>query len=237
MRDRARLFAFGAAAASVAVLGLTIASAVRPNLVTVALVFATMWAASISVADAVMLRRRQPIQLSPRGAPEVTFVMSLGEERPDIARTSILLAAESGAVHVVSTRHHDVLDQLGDVSVTEHIAPTIQQALDAAASEIKSYAVMLISASAFPIAVSCAAAAAELGGDVAWVIGSAAVFNHDRYAPRERDALSVRVRSAARRLGLVAWEPDATLVRTAPAPRTPARSVAAVRALAARAIA
>ena len=45
----------------------------------------------------------------------VTYVVRVGEERRDIARTSILLAAQAGPVHVVATSHHDVLDELGDL--------------------------------------------------------------------------------------------------------------------------
>ena len=215
MRNRARLLVFCAAVASTLALAWTIAAARDAGVVTAALVFATSWAAVISAADAVMLWRAPPPNAIPASRPSaVTVVMSLGDERPDLARTSIVLAAQAGPLHVVATRHHEVLDQLGDVTVIEHLASTISQAVQEAARAITTEGMLLISASAFPVDVSCALAASALTDDVAWVVGSTAVFNHDRYAPPERDALSARVRSAARRLGLVTWEPDATIVRT-----------------------
>ena len=75
-------------------------------------------------------------------------------------------------------------------------------------------AVLLLSASAFPVEPSCALVAALITDDVGWAIGSAPAFNTDRYAPQHRELLSTRVRAATRRLGLVTWEPDATIVRT-----------------------
>ena len=215
MRHRARLLVLFTAVASAVALALTIATSRHASLVTAALVFATSWAVAISIADLAMLWRPGVAQSSsPSRTTEVAFVMSLGEERPDIARTSILLAAQAGSVHIVATRHHDVLDQLGEACVTEHVGPTIQQAVQDAADAITTDSVLLISASALPVGVSCGLAASELSGQVGWVIGSATGFNRDRYAPRQSDALSARVRNAARSLGLVTWEPDATIVRT-----------------------
>ena len=217
MRNRARLLILLTAASSGAALALTVAGARHVSVVTVALVIAVAWAFAVSLFDAAVFWCARTARAFPPNASEragVTYIMRLGEERRDIARTSILLAAQAGPVRVVSTSHHDVLDELGDIGVIEHIAPTIQDAVHDAAMATTTDAVLLLSASAFPVAESCELAAAQLTDDVGWVIATAPAFNHDRYAPREREQLNARVRSAARRLGLVTWEPDATIVRT-----------------------
>ncbi len=206
------------AIASWAALGITVACARQAGVVIVALVVAVGWSAVIAGFDAVVTWSRRATE--PSGSTSasdhasVAFVVSLGAERPDIARTSLLLAAQAGEVHVVATSHHDVVDGLGALDVTEHIAPTIQAAMHLAATATNADAVLLLSASAFPVAATCATAATRLTDDVGWVVGTAPAFNTDRYAPRERELLSARVRSASRRLGLVTWEPDATIVRT-----------------------
>ena len=71
-------------------------------------------------------------------------MISVGDERRDIVRTNIVLAAQAGAVHVVSTTHQDVLDELESVVVTEHIAPTMQAAVHEAAIAIDTDAVLLL---------------------------------------------------------------------------------------------
>jgi signal peptidase I len=219
MTNRARLFVLLTTTASATSLVLTVARSRRASAVTAALVLAVVWAVFISAVDAVVLWRSRsvpplPDELAATAGSPVTYVVRLGDERRDIARTSILLAARAGDVHVVSTRHHDVLDELGDVSVVEHVAPTIRDAVHEAAGAITTDAVLLLSASAFPLGVSCEQAATLLTADVGWVTGTAPAFNHDRYSPRERELLSARARGAARSLGLVTWEPDATIVRT-----------------------
>jgi signal peptidase I len=218
MMHRSRLCVVLVAIASVLALALTATTARGDAVVIAALVIAVAWAAAVSVFDAVATwgapARRAPAITVPGESASVAFVMSLGDERPDIARTSLLLAAEAGPVHVVATRHHEVIDELGSVTVTEHIAPTMQAAVREAASATNADALLLLSASAFPVDGTCRLAAARLTDDVGWVTGTAPTFNTDRYAPRHRELLSMRVRSAARRLGLVTWEPDATLVRT-----------------------
>ena len=201
-----------------AALGLTVASARHAGVVIVALVVAVGWSAVIATFDAVLSWSRPAAEPSGSTAESehasVAFVVSLGGERPDIARTSLLLAAQAGEVHVVATSHHDVVDSLGAADLTEHIAPTIQAAVHLAAAATSADALLLLSASAFPVAATCVTAAARLSDDVGWVTGTAPAFNTDRYAPRERELLSARVRGATRRLGLVTWEPDATIVRT-----------------------
>jgi signal peptidase I len=218
MTHRSRPFAVLVAIASLTALGFTIATARHVGIVIVALVVAVGWSAVIAGFDAVTTWPRRPAE-TPRSTAgsepsSVAFVVSLGAERPDIARTSLLLAAQAGEVHVVATSHHDAVEGLGAGDVTEHIAPTIQAAVHVAATATTADVVLLLSASAFPVAATCAAAAARMTDDVGWVIGTAPAFNTDRYAPRERELLTARVRSATRQLGLVTWEPDATMVRT-----------------------
>ncbi len=226
MTDRARLFAFCSAVASTIAVALAVALIVAPSgrvgVVSAALCLAVASGAVVSVADAILLlgsRARPAGREEPSGSTScerspVTFVMSLGEERPDIARTSIVLAAQAGPVHVVATRHHDLIDDLADTDVTEHVAATIQEAILDAAAAVTTDAVLLLSASAFPVAEQSERGAAKLVEGVGWVTGTAPTFNQDRYAPKERELLGSRVRSAARQLGLHTWEPDATIVRT-----------------------
>lgn len=214
MRYRARLLVTFTAAASTLAVVLTAAGARSSDVVVTALVLAGAWAACISVFDAVVMSRRREMSPVTDARSPVTYIVRVGEERRDIARTSIVLAAQAGPVHVVATSHREVLDELGGVDVIEHIAPTIQQAVHDAAATIDTDAVLLLSASAFPVGESCEIAAAQLTGGVGWVIGTAPAFNNDRYAPRQRELLSTRMRNAARRFGLVIWEPDATIVRT-----------------------
>jgi signal peptidase len=218
MMHRSRLYVVLVAIASVFALALTAAGGRDRGVVIVALVVAIGWGTAVSVFDVVTTLSTVATVSSGSDSPyepgSVAYVVAVGEERPDIARTSLLLAAQAGEVHVVSTKHHDIVGELGGVVVSEHIAPTMRAAVHAAATSITADAVLLLSASAFPVELSCRSAAGRLTDDVGWVIGTAPTFNTDRYAPRHRELLSTRVRSAARRLGLVTWEPDATLVRT-----------------------
>src|SRR5262249_18828302 len=55
---------------------------------------------------------------------------------------------------------------------------------------------------------------AQLTDGVGWVTARASAFNHDRYAPEEREVIGARARERAREVGLTTWEPDATIVRT-----------------------
>ena len=182
--------------------------------VTVTLTIAAAWGASVSVADACISRHRPP---SSGGDPErrvpVTYVVRLGEEPLEIARTSLVLAAQAGPVAVVATKHHPVLDDPALADVREFTAPTLAEALDAAAQQISTSAVHVMSAGAFPVRDACEMAAARITGRVGWVTGTAPAFNSDRFAPGEREQMTTRTRAAARDMGLVTWEPDATIVR------------------------
>src|SRR6185295_204202 len=106
----------------------------------------------------------------------VSYIVRVGGERRDIARTSIMLAAQAGPVHVAATSRHEVLDELGDL-VTVHIAPTIRAAIHDAAMAVSTDAVLLLSASSFPVDASCEIAAARLTGLIGWAIGTAPTFN------------------------------------------------------------
>src|SRR4029079_16828153 len=91
---------------------------------------------------------------------------------------------------------------------------TIAEAVRDAAHGVTTDAVLMLSASAFPLRDACEIAAARITGDVGWATGTAPAFNTDRYAPGERELLAARTRVAARDVGLVTWAPDATIVRT-----------------------
>jgi signal peptidase I len=187
----------------------------RWSVVTVTLLLALTWAAAVSLADAFSVwRRRETRQHADGRRAAVTFVIRLGDEHPDIARTSIVLAAQAGPVVVVATRHREVLDELGDIEVCECVASTIAEALHDAALAIDTDAVLVLSASALPVRDACESAAAQIGARIGWITGTALAFNNDRYAPGERQLMAAGARGAARGLGLVTWEPDATIVRT-----------------------
>jgi signal peptidase I len=143
-----------------------------------------------------------------------TTVVRLGTEPDEVARTSIILAARTGPTVVVTTRHRGLLDELGPVSVPVYIAPTIELATRDAARAVTTDALVVVSASAFPIEAGARRAAGHLGGGIGWVTGRAPSPNDDRYAPRERELLAERLRASARAAGATLWEPDATVVRT-----------------------
>jgi signal peptidase I len=140
--------------------------------------------------------------------------MRLGSEPSEVARTSIILARRIGATVVVTTRRRALLDELGPAAVPVFEAPTIERAIRNAARTIETDAVIVVSASAFPVAAGASRAASHLRDDVGWVTGRAPSPNDDRYAPRERELLAERLRASARAAGATLWEPDATVVRT-----------------------
>ena len=131
MRLPARPLALLTAAASAGAVVATVGWAQRWSVVTVTLLLALAWAAASAAVDAFTIWHRSAASSSasgPRGP--ITFVVRLGEERLDIARTSITLAAQAGPVVVVATKHHAVLDDLGGIEVREHVAPTIAEAIE-----------------------------------------------------------------------------------------------------------
>jgi signal peptidase len=187
----------------------------RWNFVTIMVLVAVTWSALLAAADAVaVIRKRADDMPAVTLTVPVTYVMRLGEERLDIARTSLLLASRAGPVVIVATRHHEFLDELAGFDIPEYIAPTIAEALRDAADAITTDAALIISASAFPLGDACAHAAARLTDGVGWVTARAPAFNNDRYAPGERELIGARTREAARSGGLETWEPDATIVRS-----------------------
>ena len=95
----ARPLALASAIASLAGVVATAYWAERWNAITITLVVALLWAAAVAAVDAlVVLRRHGPAPAEPNGRGSVTYLMRLGEERPDIARTSLALAAAAGPV-------------------------------------------------------------------------------------------------------------------------------------------
>lgn len=217
MNLRVRLLTAIPAAASVSAVAAAAGWAQRWNVVTITVLIALAWAATVSVADTLVgwnAERESPGAGTPPARAAVTYVVRLGEEGHEIARTSLALAAQAGPVVVVATRHHELMDDTGLAGIREYVCPTMDQALYDAARAITTDAVLVLAASAFPLRDACEEAAAMLTANVGWVTATAPAFNNDRYAPGERELLSARSRSAARRLGLVTWEPDATIIRT-----------------------
>jgi len=124
-----RPLALLAAAASAAALVATALWVQHWNVVAIALLAAATWGAIVSAVDAYANWRPRPAVPAGSDRPvPLTFVMRLSEERLDIARTSLVLAAGAGPVVVAATRHHEFLDDLGDIDVTELVAPTMSEA-------------------------------------------------------------------------------------------------------------
>ena len=152
----ARPLALASAIASLAGVVATAYWAERWNAITITLVVALLWAAAVAAVDAlVVLRRHGPAPAEPNGRGSVTYLMRLGEERPDIARTSLALAAAAGPVIAIATRHHEVLDDLGSLHIREVVAPTMTEAMHDAADLVSTEAVLVISASAYPLGAAC----------------------------------------------------------------------------------
>jgi signal peptidase I len=166
-----------------------------------------------NVIDA-LARARAPGPVAVVRSGTVTTAVRLGAEPPEIARTSIILAARAGPTVVIATRHCALLDTLGPIDVPVFIASSYEEALRDAARAIPTTAIAVVSASAFPVAEACVAAAGQLRDGVGWATGRSESPNRDRYAPREREMLAESVRTDARLAGATLWEPDATLVRT-----------------------
>ncbi|HYL52801.1 MAG TPA: hypothetical protein VEZ15_12585, partial [Acidimicrobiia bacterium] len=174
----------------------------------------TAWGSFAFVAGAFSRTPPAARQPGPRTG-SVTTVVRLGAESDDVARPSIVLAAQAGPTVVLSTGRRELLDELAAaIDVDLHVAPTLEAAFAEAVGSITTDAILFVSASAFPVADACARAAGRLGGDVGWVVGSAPSFNADSFAPSEREVLRARVRSQIRAAGGDAWEPDATIVRS-----------------------
>lgn len=148
-----------------------------------------------------------------RSIGTVTTFIRLGDEPPEIARSTIALAHRAGPTVIVA-RDRDIPDDLAIEADAVHTAPTVEEAVRAAAAEVDSDAVLLLSARAVPEMATCHAAAALLGPDTGWVTGSSHPFNRDRYASDRREVVGSELRRRAARSGAALWENDATLVAT-----------------------
>ena len=196
MRSVVRPLAVLTAIASALAIGATAYWSRQWNFVTVTMLVALVWSATVAAVDATTGWRWWVPETDPSGrSTPITCVMRLGEERIDIARTSLVLAAQAGPVVVVATRHHAFLDDLCDGDIIEYVAPTITEALEQALAVVSTEAVLVLSASAFPVSDTCAQASGRLTDDVGWVIGRAPAFNNDRYAPGERPIRGTRGRA------------------------------------------
>ncbi len=217
-----RSFAVLSAATSVTAVALTGWWARGLTPVSVTVLIALTWAAAVAVVDVGTTWRRPVADAATVASGQaVTFIVRLGDERADVARASIVLAAQAGPVVVVTTRHHallDDVDHLAGTEVRECVADTMAQAMTQALQGVTTDAVLVLSASAFPLRGPCERAAARLttegAGGIGWITGTAAPFNDDRYAPGHREVVAARMRIGGQRVGLITWEPDATIVRT-----------------------
>ena len=80
--------------------------------------------------------RARPIRRRSRARPLCTTAVRLGAEPPEIARTSIILAARAGPTVVITTRRRDLLDALGPIDVPVFVASSYEVALRDAARVI-----------------------------------------------------------------------------------------------------
>jgi signal peptidase I len=122
----------------------------------------------------------------------VTTILCVGDEPPDVVDASRALSERVGPTLMATTS-------------------TLPEALAAVETE----AVLLLSASCFPVDDVSELATPLSGYGVGWVVGRVAPWNEDPYVAQTRSVASARRRARARRAGLVVWEPDAVLVKTA----------------------
>ncbi len=212
-----------------------------PDLAGVTVLLAVAWGAAphvLEVAAGLGGRRRPAGADEDRPPGTVTIVVRLGTEPPDVALSSILMALAAGPTVVLATERRPLLDEIHAAGAAVVVGPTLEVALHAAAHHVQTDGILVTSASAFPVGDAARLAAGHLTGSVGWVVGEAPSCNPDRHTPPWLDVLGVRRRARAAERGLVAWEPDATVVRTAllrGTPIEPGRPWGAwLRALAAR---
>ena len=147
----------------------------------------------------------------------VTTLIRLGGEPLEVARTTILLAAEAGATAVLAVDADidaDVDPDLVALGVPIHTGATFADALASALDGIDTHAVLIVSARSVPRLDECRAAASRMTGSIAWAVGETDPFHRGGFVPASREIVDARLRASARARGLVLWEPDATLVRT-----------------------
>ncbi|MEI2654584.1 MAG: hypothetical protein V9G12_20970 [Microthrixaceae bacterium] len=211
--------------ASAVVLSLAVAAAIvatsdEHRLLAVLLAAATVWSAAplvvllLSGTGTVGATDPTPAGPTPTGPPSAAFttIVRVGDEPLDIARTTVLLAAAAGPTIVLTgPGAPPQLHRLG--------VPVIEDA-DAAAGLVRAMArvdtsaILLVSGRAVPVADACRRGAAHLEPGIGWVTGRTAPFSRDRYVGDSRHDVTVALVAAARRRGLVTWEPDATIIAT-----------------------
>jgi signal peptidase len=207
-----RAYELAVAIASVVVVGVTVVW-IRPDqrFVGALIVFALVCGTAPVVLDAAA-RLARPTSPVLDGRATFTTVIRLGSEPDEIARASIILAAQVGPTAVIAARSRSFLDEVAPLCVSVHLAGTTELALREAAIAIGTDTILVVSARAFPL-VEAGAVAALLHGDVGWATGRVSSPAAGRYAPLERELLAERLRSDARAAGATLWESDATLIR------------------------
>jgi signal peptidase I len=214
-RQAARAAQALVAAYSVAVT-IVAATAIRGSDAVAGLLFvaAIVWGSASFFLIALLSRpARDAYRLSPEGTNSVTTVIRLGDERLDLARLSIVGAAQHGPTVVITTGRPD-LDQLDAAGVPIYVAPSLEGALRDALAAIHTHAVHLVSASAIPVRPASEQLAGHLEGRCAWAIGQTRSLTNDGYASERREHVMSRLRTRARAAKLDLWEADATIIRT-----------------------
>ena len=157
------------------------------------------------------VRRVQLPTESRSSAATVTTIVRVGDEPPEITRSTVALAGRAGPTIVVATDPARV-EGLAPLAESVHTDPDIARAVRDAARAASTDAVLLVSARAVPSAEVCAQAAALLDDETGWVTGTTVPLTRDQFVSDRRDVVgaALRRRSVA---DLVLWESDATLVR------------------------
>lgn len=174
---------------------------------------ALVWGCAPLLA-ALMSPRPGPGGAGSPGVPgSVTTFVRLGDEPPEIARSTVALAHREGPTVIVAS-DREVPDDLALDADAVHVATTIEEAIRSAASGVQTDAVLLVSARAVPEMSACERAATLLDDTTGWVTGTSRPFNRDRYASDRREVIGSALRRGAAGVGTALWENDATIVRT-----------------------
>ncbi|MFZ4519515.1 MAG: signal peptidase I [Microthrixaceae bacterium] len=202
-----------ALAATVALAVLTAVSA-RPGRTGVALLAgaAILWGGAGLLAA---LLTRPPRDLSrpePAASGHCTTVMFLGGVPDEVARATAAVTAASGPVVLVCTGREPPPGLHPGVAVVR--VGSGDDPVAAALTQVRTDAVLMVSARAVPVAAAVTAAAARLADGVDAVVGTTRPLNPDRFGPDRRDRMGAAFRARARHAGLWLWEPDATVVRS-----------------------
>ncbi len=141
----------------------------------------------------------------------VTTIVRVGDEPPEIVRSTVALAGRAGPTIVVSTDPARI-EGLASLVDSVHCDDDLGVAVRAAARAASTEAVLLVSARSIPEPDTCRRAATLLDDETGWVTGTTTPLTRDQFVSDRRDVVGAALRRRAV-ADLVLWESDATLVR------------------------